>query len=261
MDRSAFKAIFVWVRCHLILVTATAFVVVGYILRDELYNATAPVEPTVSYGLEGERGTLPVSSSLPQTLAQTPDRTVDSTEPFENRVLQPEEPPREASASAETAPEPLHTGHQGGSIDSVVPQDYRQPPLSWEGSYHFRPLSAASDSGAASAFRDRQQELLNGARRAFWNDDLDTSLELYRALVKEFPEQPDYLEELGNVHFKKGNKDLAAEAYFEAGVRFGKQGERGRAEKLRELLKDFDPGHAKALEDQLEGVAKPIATR
>lgn len=55
------------------------------------------------------------------------------------------------------------------------------------------------------------------ARTAYWQRDLNKAVELYEALAKASPDQPDVLGELGNIYMVMGKRDEAAKTYAAAG--------------------------------------------
>ena len=118
--------------------------------------------------------------------------------------------------------------------------------------FRFRPLEDRPAPDREVTGNDQEDDLLNRARRAFWNDDLPAAVNHYVKLIKMFPQDPDYLGELGNVYFEQGEKELAAQAYFESALRLENQGDRHRAVGLAELLRKIDPTYAKALEQHLD---------
>jgi TolA-binding protein len=249
--------IFGWLRCHVVLVVVAVFAAVGYLLRDELVAALSPIDVQVTYGLEGERGPIQdLAGQAQPTQAETPFGTAsdDVAEPAaQPPALEPQEQPAfvgGASEAEDVSEEPSPT----------KPVGYQQP-IDFIKSFHFRPLDDSPVALWEGVAGGRQGELLNKARRAYWNDDLGSAASYYETLVKEFPHNPDYLGELGNVYFQQGDKQRAAKAYFNAAVRLENQGEQDRATKLGELLHKIDPGYAKALDKHFEESRKPSGTK
>ena len=255
--RSGVRAIFRWLRCHLISVTVVAFAAAGYLLRDDLSQALSPIDVQVTYGLDGERGPIPVPAGSPRQ-PPLPTHGPSTAAAVPARVSGPAATPAPFASPAERenrtqfAAEPSGDERATELSRSLVPAVYQQASYSAEG-FHFRPLDDASVAPGEMAVGGRQGDLLNQARRAYWNDEPDSAVSLYETLIQEFPHNPDYLGELGNVYFQQGNKALAAQAYFEAAVRLENQGERSRAERLQELLQKIDPAYATALDEHLDG--------
>ena len=238
--------------------TFVGFAGTGYLLRNDLLRALQPIDVHVTYGLEGERGPVPSLVLSPrQAEAESPGPTSPKSAPS----FVPGQPP---AATAFERPidhrdwteEPVDARATGvfgpGQSKSVRPAVFQSATFSSE-DFRFRPLEDAPASSYEGVVgNNREDDLLNRARRAFWNDDLPAAVGHYQALIKAFPNNPDYLGELGNVYFEQRERELAAQAYFESAVRLENQGERHRAVKLAELLQKIDPTYAKALEEYLD---------
>ena len=78
-----------------------------------------------------------------------------------------------------------------------------------------------------------RDDLVQQARRAFWNGDFETAEAGYIDLIAAYPEDADAFGELGNLYLSMGKPAAALDAYFEAGVRLRAHGE---TEKLRQII-------------------------
>lgn len=102
--------------------------------------------------------------------------------------------------------------------------------------------SARPGASDASTLSRRWQ----AAREAFNAGD-QKAVGLYRALVAEFPDIPDLAGELGNVHYRLGDRQAAAEQYYEAGLRQLRGNEPGLAACTAQMLASLDPALSRKL--------------
>ena len=87
-------------------------------------------------------------------------------------------------------------------------------------------------------------ELLQRARRAYWDGEFERAEAAYMDAVTQYPGEPDPFGELGNLYEAMGKPALAQDAFFEAAVRLK---ERGQQEKLNEVIRLLDDkGDARA---------------
>lgn len=92
---------------------------------------------------------------------------------------------------------------------------------------------------------------LEAARKLFWAKDKN-AVSAYEALVKRYPDNPQLLGEMGNVYFKNGDRDKAADSYLAAGkIYSSRKNVEKKAEMLKILLK-LDPKKAALLTNQPE---------
>jgi TolA-binding protein len=78
----------------------------------------------------------------------------------------------------------------------------------------------------------RQNDRLFDARQAFWARDYQTAIGHYQQLIKQYPENPDYYGELGNVYYTMNDYNNAAELYFRTAQLLLRQGQRDAAGQL-----------------------------
>ncbi len=82
-----------------------------------------------------------------------------------------------------------------------------------------------------------RDQLLQQARRAFWNGDFEGAEAIYMTVIAQQPGDPDAFGELGNLYEAMGKADQALDAFFEAGVRLKALGE---TEKLKIIMGLFE---------------------
>lgn len=93
------------------------------------------------------------------------------------------------------------------------------------------------------------KNLLNDARKAYWEKDYEKSVTLYQSQIKTQPNVADIYGELGNVFFTMGSNETAAKHYFEAGQLFLQQKQDQRAKQVYEILSKLAPKLAQQLLD------------
>lgn len=98
---------------------------------------------------------------------------------------------------------------------------------------------------------DAREKLRADARSAFWRHDYQQAEQDYKALAEMDPDDPDAWGELGNLYFSQGKWDMAADAFYEAGIRLVRMGEVQRAGNLLAVIRGLDPEKAQQLEQQL----------
>ncbi len=103
--------------------------------------------------------------------------------------------------------------------------------------YDFRPpeVSAVEEPAAGETGND----LLQMARKAFWNDQLDSAQEFYLAYIEQNPSNPDGYGELGNLLSTLGELDDAAEMYLFAAELLKQQGKSEEALQLQEVVESI----------------------
>lgn len=87
---------------------------------------------------------------------------------------------------------------------------------------------------------------LEAARKLFWVND-KRAVTAYEALVRRYPGNPELMGELGNVYFKIGDKQKAADMYFAAGRVFAVAGNDGQKAQMIKILEKLDPKKARKL--------------
>jgi hypothetical protein len=127
-------------------------------------------------------------------------------------------------------------------IEQVV--DPAPTPLAYE-----TPPAVAQDETGKSSY-----ELLAAAREAYWLHDYEQAEKYYQQLTQADPDNPDGYGELGNMHFAQGQWELAAAAYYEAGVRLLNTGMVVEARQMVDVIRGLNGTQADDLERQIEAV-------
>jgi len=87
---------------------------------------------------------------------------------------------------------------------------------------------------------------LEEVRQLFWANDPET-VATYKKLITKNPDNADLQAELGNVYFKLGEKDQAADQYLVAGKLFANQANAAKVSEMVRILEKFAPEKAKNL--------------
>jgi len=85
-----------------------------------------------------------------------------------------------------------------------------------------------------------EENLLQSARKAYWNDELDRAKTLYYAYIDMHPDHPDGYGELGNLLSTIGDLESAAEMYKKAAKLLIKEGKNEQAKQLQEVLNSIE---------------------
>lgn len=101
--------------------------------------------------------------------------------------------------------------------------------------YQFRPASEEPVDAA-----DEQPDLLQQARKAYWNDEMEKARVLYHAYIDQHPDNPDGYGELGNLLSTMGKLDAAAEMYRMAADMLDQRGEIEQAQQLKEVISSIE---------------------
>jgi len=99
--------------------------------------------------------------------------------------------------------------------------------------YDFRPEKELSVENV------EDEDLLQKARKAYWNDQLDDAQKLYLAYIEQDPSNPDGYGELGNLLSTLGELDEAAKMYRQAADLLKQQGKDEQAMQLHEVLESI----------------------
>ncbi|MDJ0739276.1 MAG: hypothetical protein QNJ91_06140 [Gammaproteobacteria bacterium] len=210
-------AVVSWLASHLILWTLLAFLFVGLVLFG-----------VVDVGLPGSAPHDPASASRPAQGAVPPAAPVAGQMP-------------PAAAVEPTPPQRAPPKMIGGSLPVYDVRGRDDMTRHTPESGAFRPPSAAAPATAAPPGLD---ELLQRARRAYWDGEFERAEAAYMDAVTQYPGEPDPFGELGNLYEAMGKPALAQDAFFEAAVRLK---ERGQQEKLNEVIRLLDDkGDARA---------------
>jgi tetratricopeptide (TPR) repeat protein len=96
--------------------------------------------------------------------------------------------------------------------------------------------------------RQYGEQLLMSARQAYWNRDYRTSIDRYRQLLNQQPQNPDFNGELGNVYYAMNDYSRAAQQYYRAALLLLDQDQVEAARQLISPITAMD----RALDDRLQ---------
>jgi len=230
-----------WLATHLVLFTLLGFVLAGLFLAGVI-GTPGQGQPATAGRLDAD--VMPAISGHPGDAGAKFDenRAVLSRPQASGKPY----PTKGVGEVGDDSREPARKQPRliGGSLP-IYDQSRFKPsksgPLPGEGNGAFRPPGEGSPSGPLTVTRD---DLLQDARRAFWNGDFEAAEAAYMALVSEYPADADAFGELGNLYQAMGKPKLALDAYFEAALRLQAVGERERLTEMVELLRREGDGRA-----------------
>lgn len=235
-----------WLMTHLVALCLLGFLLVGLwvfgvvdlsVLRS---HATAAVEPAPV----PPQDVVQKAESLPSAVTPTPQKDPEARADDGSGLQNP--------ATANTGESGRQPKMIGGSIPLIDRNDTSSfapteksdaeggsPPAA------FRPPDVAGTESDA-AIPDRA-DLLQAARRAFWNGDYEAAEAAYMALITRYPADADAFGELGNLYQKMGREARARDAYFEAGRRLKALGDSEKLQQIIDLLVEAGDDRADGL--------------
>lgn len=92
-----------------------------------------------------------------------------------------------------------------------------------------------------------REELVQDARRAFWNGDFEAAEAAYLGLLSRLPGDADAFGELGNLYQQMGKPQQALDAYYEAAIRLKASGRDEKFNKIIALLEKRGDPRAQSL--------------
>ncbi len=241
-----------WLATHLVVITFAGFAVTGLwvfgLVDLEDLAATLRGQPRPSATAAVDSTGQPPKSAAP----------TGPSAPLEEPTGMQKSAPDGVTAGGEGAPKPDHRPDLdespislpdeppqpkmiGGSIP-VFKEHAEQPPSSTATPAEsetdpavstFRPPELVADEVPVQPSR---ADMLQQARRAFWNGDYEAAEAAYMALISEYPGDADGFGELGNLYRKTGRNARSLDAYYEAGRRLKAMGEGEKLQRIIDLL-------------------------
>jgi tetratricopeptide (TPR) repeat protein len=81
--------------------------------------------------------------------------------------------------------------------------------------------------------------MVQTARRAFWNGDLEAAEAAYIEAIARYPDDPDLFGELGNLYVSMGRRQRALDAFYESALRLRATGESEKLSEVIDLLESY----------------------
>ena len=94
------------------------------------------------------------------------------------------------------------------------------------------PVEASKKDGGSVVATLSAEERLYMARQAHWDKNYTDAIYLYRQLIQENSNNPDYLGELGNIYYSLNDNQNASRLYFQAAMVFINHNQPDRARLL-----------------------------
>ncbi len=252
-----------WLATHLVVITFAGFAVAGLWVFG-LVDFSSLVPPLRSAPQSSATPATESVGSMPQSAEPT-----DPGAPFEDRAAAERRVPQDVSAGREDAPMPDRS-EVLDELPHPLPERARQPKMIGGSIPLFKdqteqPISstgpaAGRDSGhVVSTFRPPEviaeetpvqpsrADMLQQARRAFWNGDYEAAEAAYMALISRYPDDADGFGELGNLYRKTGRNARSLDAYYEAGRRLKAVGEGEKLQQIIDLLVEAGDDRASLL--------------
>jgi hypothetical protein len=198
------------VASHLVLLTFAVFIVVGsWLFADR----GMPPNPQVHY------------QAPPPDQAPVPEKPPMG--------FRPDGDPEPAPLPSDAPPDPAGRTTQGAPVGERQPQliGGTLPNYASASASAFRP-PVAGDTWSLPPAPDRAA-MVQTARRAFWNGDLEAAEAAYIEAIARYPVDPDLFGELGNLYVSMGRRQRALDAFYESALRLRATGE---SEKLSEVI-------------------------
>jgi len=96
------------------------------------------------------------------------------------------------------------------------------------------------------------EDMLVMAREAYWNNGLEEASEIYIKLIELEPDVLEHKGELGNVYWRQGFPEKAAELYSEVAIPMIKEGDGERVANMIGFIGLFFPDRAAEINRQLQ---------
>jgi hypothetical protein len=224
MPGSPLLSLLRFVASHLVLLTLAGFIAVGG-------------------WLSGYWGTPPAPMPADRSQGRVPHPATDgATGPGTAAV--PVVPPDQRGISTPTGP--VQPGGQGAPpLPGPAPTtSNRQPPLiggtlpnyGSAGEGFFRPPAA----GGTPSGSPNREDLVQTARRAFWNGDFEAAETAYMNAIMRYPDDADLFGELGNLYDAMGQRKRSLDAFYEAALRLRAEGKLNKLSEVMDLLESHD---------------------
>ncbi len=173
--------------------------------------------------------------------------SVESEQPSSAAEPPEEEPLAAQQAETEQTPQAATTENAGGDVAPAPASSSNV-----EAAATAKPAddTETNESTAAASLED-PWHTWQQARAAAWKGDYTTAIELYREVVAQQPDNFDAYGEMGNVMLNSGDREGAAEAYYQAAVLLNQTPYRMMSWQLLNLIAWLAPEKADSLYEAL----------
>lgn len=149
----------------------------------------------------------------------------------------------EAEVVAEAAVEPAEA--EAEAVTEEVATEAEAEAVTEEVATETEVTSDVAEASDADGFADKSAaDLLVMAREAYWNNGLEESAEIYKALIEREPTVIEHKGELGNVFWRQGYPKQAAELYAEIAAPMIEKGNGERVSNMVGFIGLFFPEKA-----------------
>lgn len=226
MPGSLIPTLLSFVASHLVVLTFAGFVIVGGWLFSDRGASQQPALPDEGPGKQApvveEPSVSPVTEGAIKGTAVPPVEQVEPT----SRVGQ-------GDLLGKRQPQLI-----GGTL----------PNYASAGDRAFRP-PVADDSWSVARPPSRE-DIVQNARRAFWNGDFEAAEAGYMDAITRYPDDPDLFGELGNLYHSMGRRERAMDAFYESALRLRAKGELEKLSEVIDLLES--QGYPETVPDGVE---------
>jgi hypothetical protein len=151
-----------------------------------------------------------------------------------------------ATDSASTQTQPIAPGvstNQGQSLDRLA--DANRSPMP-------APPTTATAQRPEVSLQQRYYQIINQARQAYWQGQIQQSVDYYQQAIKLMPAYPDGHGELGNVYYSQGEWDKSGESLYQAAIRLLDKGRSDKAYNMLMIIRGLQHERAAELEKRIQ---------
>ena len=208
-----------WLLVNSFSIFLVTLFVLGYFYREDLQLEQAYQQ---LLKVDTKQVALKAKESMTQPEKSAPDKVIIET-PKKITVTQNTQP-------SVTIPSTLSTK-----------SDHNDPRLNFtvKPAKDLAPVQASISDAVPSVMDKRdvvnaatQDEMLQQARQAYWDKEYTLSIEIYRSLIGQNPENPDYRGELGNIYYAMNDYPNASDLFYQAAQLLISQNQMDRAQSL-----------------------------
>ena len=245
-----------WVMNHLVALGFAGFVLVLVVFSDAFFPAASPPSSSDPGGQPPVE--LPRKPPGEKVQARTPETPGLQTAPVEEpaspdpvqQLVEPGIPTQVPAPVVEVQQEAVFK-----PVETVVAPANETVDLGLDGTSPGH--APVEERVAAPAVRSRAEALksllVQAARKAFWDGELEAAESAYLAYLEQFPEDANVHGELGNLYQSMGRTGEALDAYVRAGQGFLAMGDMKQLAQIVDLLQEADDPRAATLVQGIPG--------